>query len=697
MAVNPIHVDHVRKYLDAKLAPHIDVADIEHFPAERIAEARRSRSLAALAVQYLTKCSELDAAASVIDGQDDNGIDAVTWDLDAAHLYLVQAKWSEQGKAGLTLDAAAKLNDGLRLITEHRHEAFNARYQELSEFVQEVVNEPRFKVTLAFVLMGNSSIDDKAARPIADTVKELNSVHECARIEYLQLPDIHRIVVDGIHSRPVDLKIRIENSARLDHPHLAYYGCAAAEEIAEWHEEHQDRLFDKNLRDALADSPVNAGLQRTLGSEPEHFWYFNNGITVLCKKIERSGHGALRNSGPADLLLESASVVNGAQTVSTIAKAVRANPETAGTAMVWVRAVQLEDDHFAERVTKTNNTQNAVDLRDFAALDPTQRRLRDDFQSMGFTYVVKRGDRRDLDPDKGCTIEEAAVALASAARNTDVAVDAHLDPTRLWQREDGGRYNQLFPSRIKEIRVWRTVRLHRAADRRVEECKAVLEKRARGFAKNLGHLVVHVALQALIDDRIETPGKSWEREVLSRTSETTDRALKFLIGEADKRYGNYFPASLANNYQKCRDLARAAAAYLTTDAPAPELPPEYLGDVEKPKNENAVRTIYNHGAIEPGTRLEFRTRTDRENRLLNQWLRADPTRRFCTWAPAKSKVLKWEYDGQTHTATGLFNKIWREATGKNPPSTQGTLYWFVAGRGSLVDIAEQIRKDLDAS
>ncbi|THV24487.1 AIPR family protein [Glycomyces paridis] len=697
MAVNQIHVDHIRRYLDAKLGPHIGLDDVAHFPEPRRDESRRSRSLAALAVQYLTECSETDAAMSVIDGQDDNGIDAIAFDIDAAHLYLVQAKWSEQGKASLTLDAAAKLNEGLRLITEHRHEVFNSRYQELREFVESVVNEPRFKVTVAFVLMGDSNIDAKAARPIADTVAELNAVHDCARISFLRLPDIHRLVVDGIHSRPVDLKIRMENSARVDHPHLAYYGCASADEIATWYGEHGDRLFDKNLRDALPGSAVNAGIQRTLDSEPENFWYFNNGITVLCNKIERSGHGALRNSGPADLLLEGASVVNGAQTVSTIWKAVQANPENAGTAMVWIRAIQLEDDRFAERVTETNNTQNAVDLRDFAAQDQTQRRLRDDFKSLELNYIIKRGDHRDLDPEKGFTIEDATIALAAGARDTDIVVDAHLDPNKLWQREDGGRYNQLFPSRIKEIRIWRTVRLYRLASRRIEERKANLEKRGRGFATNLGYLVIHVALRALLDERIENPDKNWERDVLPRVRDTTDRALDFMIDEADREYGNYFPASLANNYQKCRDLARAASAYLSTDAPAPVLPAEYLGNVAKPKNENAVRTIYSYEAIEPGTRLDFRARSDREAKLLNHWLSADPTRRFATWEHAKSKALKWEYDGQTYAATGLVDKIWFEATGKKRSAVQGTLYWFVAERGSLVDIADQIRKDLDNS
>jgi hypothetical protein len=696
MAANPIHVDHVRRHLDEALIPYIHLDDIKNLPDDKLTEAGRSRALAALAVQYLTKCSESDAAMSVIDGKDDNGIDAIAWDLDAAHLYLVQAKWSEQGKASLNAEAAGKLERGLRLITDRRHEQFNARYQELVDYIDLVVDQPRFKVTLVPILMGTANVDARAAGPITDVVAELNSVHDCARVEYLRLPEIHRIVADGIHSRPVDLKVHLENSACVSDPYLAYYGCVSAEELAGWYDEHRERLFDKNLRDALSGSDVNASLHRTLVNEPDNFWYFNNGITVLCKNIERSGRGALRYSGAASLLLEGASVVNGAQTVSTIFRAVRENPETAGSALIWIRAVQLEEDGFAERVTETNNTQNAVDLRDFAALDPTQKRLRDDFRSMNLTYIVKRGER-EIDPEKGCDIEEAAHALAAAARTTDVLVDVHRDPNKLWLREQGGRYQQLFHPKIREIRVWRTVRLHREAQRRISERESGLEKRAKGFAKHMSQLVTHVVLRHLVDETIERPGDEWEHEVLTKVPATTDRVLDFLIAEADRRYVNYFPASLANSFERCRELALAAADYLAADAPAPVLPPEYRGEVSKPRSETAVKTIYNYEAIEPDTKLEFRAQTARERKLVNHWLNADQTRRFAKYVPSKTKVLLWEHDGLAYTATGLTNKIWREATGKGDRSIQGTLYWYVPGRGSLVDIAEEARRDHDGS
>lgn len=315
---------------------------------------------------------------------------------------------------------------------------------------------------------------------------------------------------------------------------------------------------------------------------------------------------------------------------------------------------------------------------------------------MNLTYIVKRGER-EIDPEKGCDIEEAAHALAAAARTTDVIVDVHRDPNKLWLREQGGRYQQLFHPKIREIRVWRTVQLFRDAQRQIDERESGLEKRAKGFAKNLSQLVTHVVLRHLVDETIERPGDDWEHEIRGKVPTTTDRALDFLIAEADRRYVSYFPASLANSFERCRELALAAADHLAADGPAPVLLPEYRGYVLRPRSETAAKTIYNYEAIEPDTKLEFRAQTARERKLVNHWLNADPTRRFAKYMPSKTKILLWEHDGLAYTATGLTNKIWREATGKGDRAIQGTLYWYVPGRGSLVDIAEEVRADHDGS
>ena len=46
---------------------------------------------------------------------------------------------------------------------------------------------------------------------------------------------------------------------------------------------------------------MNQGMEKTLDTEPDHFFYYNNGITIVCDAAERVSHsrrfiGSLRES-----------------------------------------------------------------------------------------------------------------------------------------------------------------------------------------------------------------------------------------------------------------------------------------------------------------------------------------------------------------------------------------------------------------
>ncbi|XPP25967.1 MAG: AIPR family protein [Leucobacter sp.] len=151
-------------------------------------------------------------------------------------------------------------------------------------------------------------------------------------------------------------------------PYTAYYGQVEATELAEWWKSHRSNLFDRNIRKFIVDSEVNVALATTLESEPEHFWYFNNGITVLCDQVVRAPvGGASRRTGKFEL--RGATVVNGAQTVGTIGRFAERDPAAVSNARVQVRFISLEasSNRFDALVTRATNTQNRVERRDFVA------------------------------------------------------------------------------------------------------------------------------------------------------------------------------------------------------------------------------------------------------------------------------------------------------------------------------------------
>jgi hypothetical protein len=149
------------------------------------------------------------------------------------------------------------------------------------------------------------------------------------------------------------------------------------------------------LRLFYFNSDVNEALKSTLVSEPEFFWYFNNGITVICDSIVKGLAGSTDNAAGI-FACEGVSVVNGAQTVGSIGEIVGGVPDGTDPPQGWVQAriISLEKcpPEFARRLTRAANLQNAVSNREFAAMDPLQHRLATDFALDRRKYVYKSGD-----------------------------------------------------------------------------------------------------------------------------------------------------------------------------------------------------------------------------------------------------------------------------------------------------------------
>src|SRR5262249_7405925 len=142
--------------------------------------------------------------------------------------------------------------------------------------------------------------------------------------------------------------------------------------------------------------------------------YFNNGLTALCASVQKKLVGGTgREIGIFDC--KGVSVVNGAQTVGSIAAVYQKQPEKVKKARIFLRLLSLENcpEGFGMQVTVATNTQNRVERVDFVALDPEQQRLRTELWFDRKEYTYKSGDAPSK-PDEGCTVADATVALACA-------------------------------------------------------------------------------------------------------------------------------------------------------------------------------------------------------------------------------------------------------------------------------------------
>jgi hypothetical protein len=133
--------------------------------------------------------------------------------------------------------------------------------------------------------------------------------------------------------------------------------------------------------------PVHTG--EALPVEPEYFWYFNNGVTIVCddaEKIQKKGREVLQVQNPQ--------VINGQQTTRVLAEAA-GNPN----ASLLVRVIQIPrgDDTSAtrfdllvSRIVQATNWQNAIRASDLMANDRQQVAIEREFRKAGYQYLRKR-------------------------------------------------------------------------------------------------------------------------------------------------------------------------------------------------------------------------------------------------------------------------------------------------------------------
>lgn len=162
-------------------------------------------------------------------------------------------------------------------------------------------------------------------------------------------------------------------------------------------------LFAENIREYLGNKGVNANIAKTLESEADraNFFYYNNGITVICDKMEKSSSREVNLN--KSIKTYNPQIVNGCQTVNTIFEVLKKErndndiEDKYKSTFVMVKILQLnasneEDIKLYENIVKYNNSQNKIDEKLFAANTELFNNLKKELKLRGFLLAVKQSD-----------------------------------------------------------------------------------------------------------------------------------------------------------------------------------------------------------------------------------------------------------------------------------------------------------------
>jgi hypothetical protein len=554
--VSQLHVNQIKTFLQKTFDGLVDVADYAAKPATQRESAFLTRSLAAFAVMHLADTASDAAAAAVTDGGQDNGIDAIHYDSTDRSLYLVQSKWRSDGTGSVERGDIQKFITGFRDLVNARFDRFNSKIQSKQAVVQDALNDAKTRIVVVLIYTGQDPLAEEPKRDLDDLIAEINDPTELMVLRVLRQVNVHSVIATGVGGAPIDFEVVLSDWGQTREPFKSFYGQVSAADVAGWYDAFNPRLFAPNLRMFLGATDVNDAIQETLRNEPENFWYFNNGITALCTSITKKPiGGGSRDSGTFEC--KGVSIVNGAQTVGSIAHAHSKNAHEVARARVQIRFISLEEcpDTFGTSITRYTNTQNRIERRDFLALDPEQERLRTELRIEGIEYVYKSGDVHPAGRP-GFDVTEATVARACCQADVSLSVQAKREIGRLWENIDRAPYKVLFNPSVSSVHLWNSVRVLRKIDEVLQNEHRLRSGRDAMFAVHGNRLITWRVMQSM-RDRIPDSQDGLTPDILVSAEAMTKQVLDQVIAATDNRFPDSYLASTFKNLSRCREIADA--------------------------------------------------------------------------------------------------------------------------------------------
>jgi len=356
---------------------------------------------------YATENEEL-AARAVSGGAGDKGIDALLIDDAARGVFVIQAKFRKK-----LLETSEKRADVIALteaaarVGEPDARAFSAYLSKAEGYVAEQLREARkrilkhnYRLWLIFVTPGKVS---KSIRKDAESfTKKMSREATIDIVDGRRLMRLLHDYLDGVAPPIPALDLEMEKapnvtvngvSQRYDDQNSieSWVFSMRGSTIASLYDRTGVRLFARNIRGFLGGSTsVNKGMAATLREEPGRFFYYNNGITMLCDEAVEQ-----RRKGKTFLHVSNPQIINGQQTTRTLAN----HHSEAGDASVLVKVLVVprqEDggnngfEDLVSRIVAGTNWQNRIQPSDLMSNDRKQIELERSLRKLGYAYIRKR-------------------------------------------------------------------------------------------------------------------------------------------------------------------------------------------------------------------------------------------------------------------------------------------------------------------
>lgn len=500
----------------------------------------RSMAFVVLCAKVMLGLTDDDAIATLTEGGNDFGVDAIqVGDLSDGEFLvtLFQGKYHHEnleGVKGLEQKSVEKAVQAVRALFNpaspvHLNPRLQARIEEIRSLIVDG-NIPRVR----FLLCNNG-----APWKVPESQAIIDREHFGDRVAFEHVNHDTLVRILGA-TQPVKESIKFTGKSLTEDIQFVrvFVGKVAVGEIARIMDAHGDRLLDRNIRRYLGlhGNRVNEAIQQTLLTEQErpNFFFYNNGITLICDRFD---YNALQSENHI-VRVEGLQIINGGQTSKTIQATLGSTgqlfPPSGDDAHVLVRLYQVPKDAgpSVQTITYAINSQNPVDLKDLRSGDERQKQLEMSMRDLGFEYRRQRSDGTLTTTD--VSVGAAAEAVLSVWRGR---------PHRAKFREGelfANSYDDIFTDDLTAAQVVIAVLLFRIAEnkrRRPPASAPDLVRYASHFAAMLMGRYLLTDLQIPLDKLDHRTFEHARRLVEANGEAYFDRAVQELKDALNQLYG----------------------------------------------------------------------------------------------------------------------------------------------------------------
>lgn len=555
--MSSVHLAQIRQHLINQYVRHLDASDIERHDAKAKENHFLTRSLSAFVIHALCGCDIPTACRSITDGADDNGIDSIYISKSTLTIYLVQSKWIHNGIGEPSLGDTTKFITGIKSLINCNFSEFNAKTQSIADDIKWVLSTPGSKLISCLAYTGNSDLATHSKRELDKLLKEVNDSSEYMTIIQINQKEIYRLLIEVTSGSPINTEVELRHWGRVDEPSEAYYGQMSGEKIHALWNEHGQRILAKNIRNSLGDTDVNNSIRDTILFSPQDFWYFNNGITLTAKRINKLLIGGVHRD-VGKFFCEDISIVNGAQTISTIGRTNQSDKSQLESISVPARIISLEgrEELFGEKITKSNNLQNKIEMSDFISLDENQIRLKQELSLEGINYSIKRDS--DFKPTTtSFDVSECAIALVCASGDATLLSLIKREIGLLWSDTTRTPYTRIFNQSISSVYAFNCVYALRTSEEENE--KILAQNKNNDFTQGAlihGNRVFScLFIREIGKDKLQSPISVFKEHLQSlNRHEVAKKCMYSLTDAIISKHRSAVLLNLFKNQEKCGDI-----------------------------------------------------------------------------------------------------------------------------------------------